>query len=181
MKKYQNGFSAIEALLKLVIVGMLAGVGWYVWHSQQQVDKTYSQTSNSSVAPKTKSTANSATESKTNNSYLVIKEWGVKLPMADADKVSYTYLPEYSGVIDNCDSSIVLQVKSKYLQDKTCEISVGMSRSTSIDKGFESSFTKVGKYYFGLEGNPYNCGNDPDNNLNYKIRQEFDTAKLQTQ
>jgi hypothetical protein len=52
MKKNQEGFSVVEGLLIVVIVGMLGGVGWYVWHSQQQVDKTYSQTSNSSVAPK---------------------------------------------------------------------------------------------------------------------------------
>ncbi len=35
MKKNQNGFSAVEGLLILVIVGLLGGVGWYVWQNKQ--------------------------------------------------------------------------------------------------------------------------------------------------
>jgi hypothetical protein len=61
MKKSQRGFSAVEALLIVIIIGMLGGVGWYVWHSQKQVDKTYSQTANSSVSPKTKAKSTKTT------------------------------------------------------------------------------------------------------------------------
>jgi type II secretory pathway pseudopilin PulG len=76
MKKTQNGFSVIEGLLIVVIVSMLAAVGWYVWHSQKQVDKTYSQTANSSAVTKSKtSTILSPTD---NTKYFVIKEWGVR-------------------------------------------------------------------------------------------------------
>jgi hypothetical protein len=76
MKKNENGFSVVEALLIVIIVGMLGGVGYYVWHSQAQVDKTYSQTANSSVAPKSKtSTKLNPTD---NTKYLVIKEWNIK-------------------------------------------------------------------------------------------------------
>jgi type II secretory pathway pseudopilin PulG len=65
MKRTQRGFSAVEALLLVIIIGILVGVGWYVWHSQKQVDKTYSQTANSSAAPKIKSKASSTSESST--------------------------------------------------------------------------------------------------------------------
>jgi hypothetical protein len=187
MKKNQKGFSALEGLLIVVIVGMLGGVGWYVWHSQQQVDKTYFQTSNSSVRPRPKISSTTSPQSSTNKEdpnkdYLVIKEWGVKLPMADADKVSYSYLATCSDPsgIGTCDSTIGLNVNSELLQDKTCKISVGMSRYTSFDQRAADSFTKVGKYYFGEGGSPYNCGNDHDNNLNAKLREEFDRTKLQT-
>jgi hypothetical protein len=59
MKKPQLGFSAVEGLLITIIIAILGGVGWYVWNTQKQVDKTYSQTANSSVSPniKTKSVA----------------------------------------------------------------------------------------------------------------------------
>lgn len=42
MRKNQKGFSLIEALLILVIVGILGGTGWYVWHAKQDTDETLS-------------------------------------------------------------------------------------------------------------------------------------------
>jgi type II secretory pathway pseudopilin PulG len=38
MKKNQSGFSAVESLLILVIVGILAGVGWYVLERNSKQD-----------------------------------------------------------------------------------------------------------------------------------------------
>jgi Tfp pilus assembly protein PilE len=87
MKKYQDGFSLVEGLLIVIIVGMLGGVGYYVWHSQKQVDKTYSQTANSTVAPKQASAKSSPAASQSN--YLTIKEWGVKLPLSSDDIGAY--------------------------------------------------------------------------------------------
>jgi hypothetical protein len=76
VKKVQEGFSAVEGLLIVVILGMLGGVGYYVWHSQQQVDKAYSQTANSSVVPKSKTSAK--LNPIDNTKYFVIKEWGIR-------------------------------------------------------------------------------------------------------
>ncbi|MBI2589068.1 hypothetical protein HYW35_02610 [Candidatus Saccharibacteria bacterium] len=36
MKKNQKGFSAVEGLLILIIVGLLGFVGWYVWNSNNK-------------------------------------------------------------------------------------------------------------------------------------------------
>jgi type II secretory pathway pseudopilin PulG len=111
MKKLQEGFSALEALLVVIIVGMLGGVGYYVWHSQQQADKTYSQTANSSVAPK-----KTATPSKSTAINIIIKEWGVQ--------------GKYSGLVNlqyKTDTSVTapqsVALTSRELansKDKTC-------------------------------------------------------------
>ena len=55
MKTNQKGFSAIEGLLILVIVGLIGGVGWYVWQSKKNADKslTTSQTQNAASPSKT--------------------------------------------------------------------------------------------------------------------------------
>jgi uncharacterized protein (UPF0333 family) len=91
MKKQQLGFSVVEGLLITIIVAILGGVGWYVWNSQKEVDKTYSQTANSSVSPKSKNSTNSAALDSSPN-YFVIKEWGVKLPVTDSnDKYYYNF------------------------------------------------------------------------------------------
>lgn len=39
MKSKNRGFSVIEGLLILVIIGLVGFVGWYVWQSKQIVDK----------------------------------------------------------------------------------------------------------------------------------------------
>jgi hypothetical protein len=50
MNKTQKGFAHIETLLILVIVIMIAAIGWFVWHSRQQADKSYDAASNLSVS-----------------------------------------------------------------------------------------------------------------------------------
>ena len=39
--KNQKGFTLIEGLLILVIVGILGFTGWYVWRAKDNADKTY--------------------------------------------------------------------------------------------------------------------------------------------
>jgi len=48
MKKNQKGFSTVEVLLIVVIVGMLGGIGYYVWHAQKQTDDTLNSTGKTS-------------------------------------------------------------------------------------------------------------------------------------
>lgn len=46
--KNTRGFTLIEGLLILVIVGLLGGTGWYVWHSKNNVDKSLTAVNTSS-------------------------------------------------------------------------------------------------------------------------------------
>ncbi len=43
-KTNNNGFSAVEGLLILVIVGIAGFVGWFVWHSQRAINDTQNAT-----------------------------------------------------------------------------------------------------------------------------------------
>lgn len=52
MKKNQKGFSAVEGILILVIIGVLGFVGWYVRDSKKEVDKTSQASSATSTKPK---------------------------------------------------------------------------------------------------------------------------------
>jgi hypothetical protein len=56
MKQLRNedGFAHLEKLLLGVIVIIIAGVGWYVWHSVSQADKNLNSAGNSSIAKSTK-------------------------------------------------------------------------------------------------------------------------------
>jgi Tfp pilus assembly protein PilV len=58
-KTNQSGFSIVEALLILVVVGILGFTGWYVYHTKQTSDKDYSAT-NSTVPTYKKTNTSSA-------------------------------------------------------------------------------------------------------------------------
>jgi len=63
-KLNQKGFAAVETLLIVVIVGLLAGVGYYVWHTNQQTKATLdaaSKVAQSSPAKTTKPQTKPAT------------------------------------------------------------------------------------------------------------------------
>lgn len=75
----QNGFAIIEALLIIIILSMLGGTGYYVWHSKQAADKTLN------TASKTAQSTPSATKATVpKQSFLTIKEWGVKIPLSSS-------------------------------------------------------------------------------------------------
>jgi hypothetical protein len=38
----QKGFAVVEALLVVIVLGIIGGTGYYVWHSKQTADKAYS-------------------------------------------------------------------------------------------------------------------------------------------
>ena len=83
MRKNQKGFHALEALLILVLVGIIAGTGWYVWQSNKKTNKTLSEASSVKYSQPTKkqtTSSKSTISTQTNTQLFVIKEWGVKAP-----------------------------------------------------------------------------------------------------
>jgi hypothetical protein len=53
--KNQKGFSVIEGLLLAIIVCLIGGTLWYVWHSKSQANKSLSSASETSLANPSKS------------------------------------------------------------------------------------------------------------------------------
>lgn len=78
------GFTAVEGLLILVIVGILGFTGWYVWNSKQNTDKTNTAATQAS---------NQATAVKTPAINIVkIPELGVQFNVPDSIKdLTYSY------------------------------------------------------------------------------------------
>lgn len=48
MKRLQSGFTVIEVLLILIIVGLIGGTGWYVWHANNNANKNLDIAANTS-------------------------------------------------------------------------------------------------------------------------------------
>lgn len=49
MKKYQQGFAALEAILIVVVIVVIGGTGYFVWHNKQATDQTLSDTNKAST------------------------------------------------------------------------------------------------------------------------------------
>lgn len=112
VKRQQNGFAVLELVLILVVLAILGFTGWFVYHSRQAADKTYSNTAKD--MPQTVSTIKTFADCQKSPGskilttypeqcittggkmfsdtlkYLVIKEWGVKFPITN-DETELTY------------------------------------------------------------------------------------------
>lgn len=87
----QKGFGLIESLLIVIALALVVFVGYYVWHTQQQDDKTPTNSSQTSDP-------SSSTEQIT---YLEVDEIGIKIPLSQALKdssLSYEVAPEPTTV-----------------------------------------------------------------------------------
>jgi hypothetical protein len=63
----QRGFTAVETLIIVLVLVVLGGAGYFVWHAQRTGEKTVNLSGSTSSKPNTK--------------FLTIKEWGVAVPM----------------------------------------------------------------------------------------------------
>jgi len=97
----QSGFSPVVLVLILVVVLALGLGAWYIWQRNHQVDDQTNSVQTSSQA----------TDNSDNNTpheteeYLVIQEWGIKIPLTDEiAEAYYTFhtdeLAEYASLYD---------------------------------------------------------------------------------
>lgn len=85
----QKGFSVVEGVLILVIVAVLGGVGWFVWHSKNNTNSTYNAAANSGTGKisSTKATAakvTTTTTDTTSSKWLLYtpsgKQYSIRVP-----------------------------------------------------------------------------------------------------
>jgi hypothetical protein len=82
MNKNQKGLAAVQAVLIVVIIGILVGVGWYVWNANKQADKNLKSAD---------ATAQSVAPAAAKSQHLTINEWGVKfVAPSDLGTLKYT-------------------------------------------------------------------------------------------
>ncbi len=88
MNKTQKGFAALEAVLILIILITVGGVGWYVVHTKHQTDKILAQSdkiSQSAPSGSLKSSPGIQTQR-----HLTLKEWGVSAPYNGVLNLKYS-------------------------------------------------------------------------------------------
>lgn len=175
----QKGFTAIEGLLIFLAITIIGGTGFYIYQSNKQVDKSLqSANTDAKFAREKKDKTSQAVADKHTHGYVVVKEWGVKVKVRDADKVDVKVSNEPGdSPVGRTDGSVTLIFKSDALQDQSCSPGVSLYRSTKQDD-FGNAKLINGRYYF-VTGSPGPCSQDSDNQLKERFLDDFKTENVQ--
>lgn len=104
----------------------------------------------------------------TDPNYLVIKEWGIKLKLADADKITYTIGGTPNGSSANADGIVswaTLKLNSSVDTSDKCK-SLGYEVEQLVAA---TNAAKIGKYDYGFSGTYDPCGDSTVDSLRAKI------------
>lgn len=150
MKANQKGFSVVEILIVIVIVGLLGAVGWLAYDRQKS--KTDDKATNFQTNQQEQK---QETKPNPNEGYLVVKEWGLRFKApSDITDVRYTIHGDTLAFFAKPTGSNVQYVADyeKYADSNFRYATGVLYRSTSSTKPFAGDTTregkKIGDYYY---------------------------------
>lgn len=184
MNKTQNGFAIIESLLILIIIAIIGGTGYYVWHSKSQTDKTLDNASNSnSVVSPAKSTNSVKTSSPATpqTKYLTIVQWGVRIPYTGEDTYSYTYQDDTPNTVEVVSANLSSKygctsigggLISRFLPND--QVDPAGDTAKDLAKSNPGSFYLVGNYYYGHTHDQASCSDSVPPNAQNQTNSSVD-------
>lgn len=157
--KNQQGIAIIESLLSLGIVGVVCFTAWFVVASTAKANEALDASDASSNQIIIKPRDDSATDDE--QTYLTIKEWGVRVPLSDTSKnAEYKYRNNYAYIdvtglkngecSDEGATGVILRFKKADINPDT-------------EKTYLSSLPdapQVGQYYYAYTGPQAACSDD---------------------
>jgi len=184
MKINQKGFAALEALLIVVIVAIIAGTGYYIYHANKNTSSTYNAASKSAASNPT-SQANGGKGGKSGpdtgpakTEAFLIYQWKIDAviptPPEQAALIQYkitsngqqTYANfttqelidlDKQCTADNAPAGTVFQAKGTdpfYNSDGTTS---GQTVQQAIASGQYTPYKQVGNYYYWYQPSPTPC------------------------
>ena len=150
MKEFHNQqkHSVVKVISVLLIVALIAVVGWVIYKNQHKASTTSETTSSTPTKPA--------------ESHLVIPQWGIKVKLGSADPALLTYdlNGPSSGATGPLAASAVLGLKSSVTAITACQI-LGIVIEQGQVSGYNGSGAPsnvVGNYYYSATGEPASCG-----------------------
>jgi predicted lipoprotein with Yx(FWY)xxD motif len=149
MKKNQRGYSVIEMVLMLVIVGLIAFIAWYVFHTKSNTDTTLGAAANTQTEPSKNQVNKPNTQTTTNATKIVQTKTDSKVGQYLADpagKALYTYGADTTGV-SNCTGSC-LSTWPIYKATSTTDLPANVTIITRSDGGTQYAYKGMPLYYY---------------------------------
>jgi prepilin-type N-terminal cleavage/methylation domain-containing protein len=105
--KQQAGFSIIEVVIGVVVIGLILGAGWFAYeHNKPKPGNANQGASPPAADQPTPAEPNPAV------TYLDIKEWGVRVPLPDSIKDAYYVVGAFSDSPDGLPGGVFLGLES---------------------------------------------------------------------
>jgi predicted lipoprotein with Yx(FWY)xxD motif len=148
-KKLQHGFAALETVLVLVIVGLVAFVVWYAFHTKSNTDTTYGNAANTQTEVSKENSNKTNTNTQSTASQVVVTKTDSKGSqyLADGnDKTLYTYGADTSGV-SNCTGAC-LAAWPIYKATSATSLPANVSIITRSDGGTQYAYKGMPLYYY---------------------------------
>ncbi|HSX33324.1 MAG TPA: prepilin-type N-terminal cleavage/methylation domain-containing protein [Candidatus Saccharimonadales bacterium] len=95
----QKGFSAVEAVVVVLILAVLAGGGWFVWHKHNGMRSVVTVTKSSSSVSNTDKQGQQPVNT-VDDQYLAISEWGVRITLPGSLRGDISYFVDDKAKID---------------------------------------------------------------------------------
>lgn len=159
-QKHQSGFSIVEAVLIVAVIGVIGAAGWFVYQ--------HNRVKPTSAATGTNQPTNSqpSTTTPTPTTYLRIKEWGVRLPIDNTIASLYYYINPQNPDVAYLSLKTVSDIAPDCAADK---VSLGsIFRQTSAQHqdavnrnqpGFYAiGSLQIGDYWYGFSKPNAGCG-----------------------
>lgn len=153
--------------LVVFAIALLGFIGWRVYDSQTTTKKTADATSNGQTTSPSPSPASpTPSPATTQTTYLVIKEWGVKMPLSNAISDAYYVVGTTSKGFDGLPNQMQLGLKSLDISGCiatnygiTAPVLLFRTSLTETDSvtgkviSQEYSGTTIGSYFYGYSLN----------------------------
>lgn len=163
LRKNQLGFSPVEIILIIAVVGLLGLAGWLFYDRQNNTksESTLSQSTQSSAdETNNENSSEINTSSQEDPRYLSIEEWGIKLKLSNATADAYYQTGEVNS------GTVFLSVES--LRDTDCNANNGAGGgflirfkegafNSETKRAYTSEYPtaiKIDTYYYGYGINP---------------------------
>lgn len=146
MKTYQKGFSLVEILVVIVVVGLIGVVGWRIYDMQN----------NTTPQPTTTQpiTQQEVKKPSLNEEYLIVKEWGLQFRIPDdLTDVRYVINDDTAAFFAKpADSAVKYRTDYELFENDRAVYATGiLYRSTDRTKQFTDEVRegkKLGEYFY---------------------------------
>lgn len=171
-KLNSKGFTAIEAILVIAVLIAVGVVGYYVYHANKKASDTLSssakvaQSSPSKITKMKKSQSNGAQQTTLTETkpYLIIKEWGVEIPLSSGIKDAYyVYDSGYAKLGTRSLTAMSANCAPGETGISAISRQTASVRDVNIKMGDPAVYpvndTKIGNYYYGISHAQASCAN----------------------
>jgi len=177
----QKGFTVIEGLLVFVIVAIIGGTGYYVYHSNKQADKNLKNASSSAEFAKKKKETKKTTKTPKTEIFL-IPEWKVSaeipVPPEEAALIQYKIIASANPAVAGFTTQELVDIdKSSCSADNSVAGSIVRARGAdrfptegdfgsgktvqqAMTTGVVKTYKKLGDYYYWYVHPQSLCGTD---------------------